>query len=475
MLPLQQEAVKPKPRPGFFRRLFSSKKDVKARSNEDTIKAPALLPSATISSRDLRPEAPLRSATAGAELRSQNVVPMAPSTTDDIPLPSVPMRRQLRSTASTPNLRGNPLNRQVRPSPLSDQAVRSLPIPSKSLRRPPMPTFNTEPPVPLKSPLRAESIRTERRQSLPDIGPTQSNDNSNEPTSPKTPVQDFAVSNVKLERAPQLLLAIAALKASVTNSHASTNSGDLDLRPDTPASHYSGASSTEPPDGSVSTAHTSPEASPQPARDSPDAPSRPALTAPKSMADIAASLRSFRPLSLDSEAAAPSPSPTKVKTGLLPAPSLISRASSSSNPSCRGCGSEISGRSVKAADDSLTGRYHKECFTCHTCSTPLDEVCYIMHDRPYCAYHYHDLNHSLCHTCGLGIEGAYVETDAERKHHVDCFVCETCGRRLTDCHFEVQGRCYCETDGARAWAELSESKEEREEVLERRKTRVLCT
>jgi len=75
----------------------------------------------------------------------------------------------------------------------------------------------------------------------------------------------------------------------------------------------------------------------------------------------------------------------------------------------------------------------------------------------------------------LGIEGAYVETDAERKHHVDCFVCETCGRRLTDCHFEVQGRCYCETDGARAWAELSESKEEREEVLERRKTRVLCT
>jgi len=107
-----------------------------------------------------------------------------------------------------------------------------------------------------------------------------------------------------------------------------------------------------------------------------------------------------------------------------------------------------------------------------------------MHDRPYCAYHYHDLNQSLCTTCGLGIEGAYVETEAatkeaakeeaKRKYHVNCFTCETCRERLTESHWEVEGRCYCEVDGARAWAETRKGEDVREEVLERRKTRVLC-
>jgi hypothetical protein len=77
----------------------------------------------------------------------------------------------------------------------------------------------------------------------------------------------------------------------------------------------------------------------------------------------------------------------------------------------------------------------------------------------------------------LGIEGAYVETEVKGKHHVDCFRCETCRERLEECHFEVQGRCYCEVDGARAWAEMrvGEDEKEKEKVLERRKTRVLCT
>jgi hypothetical protein len=41
---------------------------------------------------------------------------------------------------------------------------------------------------------------------------------------------------------------------------------------------------------------------------------------------------------------------------------------------CRGCGDKITGKSVSSADGRLTGRYHKECFVCKTCSPSQQQI-----------------------------------------------------------------------------------------------------
>lgn len=124
---------------------------------------------------------------------------------------------------------------------------------------------------------------------------------------------------------------------------------------------------------------------------------------------------------------------------------------------CRGCSKVIlvTQKSVSSADGLLTGRYHKECFVCHTCkaSFPTAEF-YVHNDHPYCAYHYHELENSLCATCGKGIEGLYMETAnvagrGKEKHHPECLKCATCHVRLDHDYFELSGRVYCERDAFR--------------------------
>ncbi|KAL2357181.1 hypothetical protein BJ546DRAFT_432986 [Cryomyces antarcticus] len=113
--------------------------------------------------------------------------------------------------------------------------------------------------------------------------------------------------------------------------------------------------------------------------------------------------------------------------------------------SCRGCGEVIAGKSVKAADGRLTGRYHKQCFVCKTCKEPFATAdFYVIDDFPYCERHYHQLNHSLCKTCDRGIEGQYLETQQKQKFHPHCFTCAECHTVLSHDYFEVSNRVYCE-------------------------------
>jgi len=124
---------------------------------------------------------------------------------------------------------------------------------------------------------------------------------------------------------------------------------------------------------------------------------------------------------------------------------------------CRGCSQIIlaSQKSVSSADGQLTGRYHKECFVCHTCrSAFLTAEFYVHADRPYCAYHYHELENSLCATCGKGIEGLYMETAnvagrGKEKHHPRCLKCTMCKVQLDHDYFELHGKVYCERDAFR--------------------------
>ncbi|OJD16349.1 hypothetical protein AJ78_03483 [Emergomyces pasteurianus Ep9510] len=131
---------------------------------------------------------------------------------------------------------------------------------------------------------------------------------------------------------------------------------------------------------------------------------------------------------------------------------------------CRGCHQIIVGKSVSSADGRLTGRWHKACFVCHTCSSPFQTAdFYVLDNLPYCAQHYHELNGSLCGSCNMGIEGQYLETEEEnenfaggtrKKYHPGCFRCHTCHMVLRGDYFEWDGVAYCERDGRRAAAAM---------------------
>ncbi|KAH9826012.1 Zinc-binding domain present in Lin-11, Isl-1, Mec-3 [Teratosphaeria destructans] len=129
----------------------------------------------------------------------------------------------------------------------------------------------------------------------------------------------------------------------------------------------------------------------------------------------------------------------------------LSRRGTAARAPCRGCNKSIEGKSVKAADGRLTGRWHKACFTCRTCEQPFTTAdFYVIDNHPYCEQHYHEKNGSLCHGCNCGIEGQYLETTSslsgggDRKFHPRCFTCHDCRQVLSDDYFEISGKVYCE-------------------------------
>ena len=114
---------------------------------------------------------------------------------------------------------------------------------------------------------------------------------------------------------------------------------------------------------------------------------------------------------------------------------------------CHACQQQImvGEKSVKDSTGRLSGRYHKACFVCKTCSAPFLTGEFYVHDNsPFCARHWHEHNGSLCHGCDNGIEGQYLETDRKEKYHTTCFRCATCRSKLDEEYFEFDGKPYCE-------------------------------
>lgn len=136
------------------------------------------------------------------------------------------------------------------------------------------------------------------------------------------------------------------------------------------------------------------------------------------------------------------------------------RSATKSKGKCKGCGEMIVGKSISSSDGRLTGRYHRGCFVCFDCHSPFQTAdFYVLHNRPYCAQHYHERNGSLCFTCHNGIEGHYLETvernparPDRRRFHPDCLQCQTCQVLLKGDYFEWNGEVYCEQDARRAAA-----------------------
>lgn len=153
--------------------------------------------------------------------------------------------------------------------------------------------------------------------------------------------------------------------------------------------------------------------------------------------------------------AQPPPFPPPLTDNIPPTPTIRRPTTPGLRPICRGCNLTIEGKSVKAADGRLTGRWHKQCFTCRTCAQPFATAdFYVIDNHPYCEHHYHEANGSLCSGCHRGIEGQYLETTSasesnggpptDKKFHPRCFTCVDCRVVLRDDYFEIKGRVYCE-------------------------------
>lgn len=117
-------------------------------------------------------------------------------------------------------------------------------------------------------------------------------------------------------------------------------------------------------------------------------------------------------------------------------------------PKCRRCGLTIEKQAVSSSDGQLKGKYHRDCFNCSQCHTSFpDKSFYVFDGKPFCAYHYHEANNSLCAaaTCGQPIEGPCAVSHAGQRFHPAHFLCEypRCAERLVE-YWEVDGRMLCE-------------------------------
>ncbi|KAG8751218.1 hypothetical protein FRC12_012538 [Ceratobasidium sp. 428] len=126
-------------------------------------------------------------------------------------------------------------------------------------------------------------------------------------------------------------------------------------------------------------------------------------------------------------------------------------------PKCRQCGLSIETQAIYASDGQLKGKYHKECFNCYSCHQPFpDRSFYVHQERPYCKYHYHEANNSLCASpsCREPIEGPCAISHMGARYHPEHFGCEyedmggRCGALLSE-YWEVGGERMCERHARR--------------------------
>ncbi|CAO3626911.1 unnamed protein product [Cunninghamella blakesleeana] len=115
-------------------------------------------------------------------------------------------------------------------------------------------------------------------------------------------------------------------------------------------------------------------------------------------------------------------------------------------PKCRACNLPVEKEAVSAVDGKLKGKWHLDCFGCHTCHQPFpDNTFYVFENLPYCRRHYHQLNNSLCRTCDEPIEGPCAQTTEGWRFHPNCFKCHSCHIPITDVYYMYDRKIYCET------------------------------
>ncbi|EMD38262.1 hypothetical protein CERSUDRAFT_93791 [Gelatoporia subvermispora B] len=137
-------------------------------------------------------------------------------------------------------------------------------------------------------------------------------------------------------------------------------------------------------------------------------------------------------------------------------------------PKCRRCNLPIEKQAVSSSDGQLKGKYHRDCFNCHTCHKPFpDKTFYVLDGKPFCAYHYHEANDSLCAaaTCGQPIEGPCAISHDGNRYHPEHMLCEYrgCTERLVE-YYELDGRMLCERHVQKMMDEGSDDEGESDET-----------
>lgn len=90
---------------------------------------------------------------------------------------------------------------------------------------------------------------------------------------------------------------------------------------------------------------------------------------------------------------------------------------------CGGCDCPIIGRIVNA-----NKRFHPQCFTCTTCSEPLEHVSsYEYNGQAYCHLDYHEQFAHQCYHCKTPIVDPRFITTGDRYYHEQHFFCCECG------------------------------------------------
>ena len=82
-----------------------------------------------------------------------------------------------------------------------------------------------------------------------------------------------------------------------------------------------------------------------------------------------------------------------------------------------------------------------------------DKTFYVFDGKPFCDYHYHESNNSLCAApdCGRPIEGPCAVLHAGDRYHPEHLTCDyedegsgkRCDERLVD-YWEIEGRMLCD-------------------------------
>ncbi|CAO0796032.1 unnamed protein product [Mucor circinelloides] len=113
-------------------------------------------------------------------------------------------------------------------------------------------------------------------------------------------------------------------------------------------------------------------------------------------------------------------------------------------PKCQSCQRAIEKEAVISIDGKLKGNWHKYCFKCQMCDAAFPNNRFYVYDNaPYCKLDYHKLNHSICHTCSLPIEGGCAEISNNWRFHPACFTCHTCKSHIQNVYYISLGNIYC--------------------------------
>ena len=87
--------------------------------------------------------------------------------------------------------------------------------------------------------------------------------------------------------------------------------------------------------------------------------------------------------------------------------------------------------------------FHRQCFTCHHCSSLLDSVYGIKDGQYYCEGCYVENFGKKCSHCGQTILGPGLKF-ASQTFHRDCFKCWRCGEGLQGAANTLKGKPVCD-------------------------------